>query len=176
MRKPINILVVGKTGSGKSSLCNYIFGESVFATGAGRPVTGWEDNFSCHTVDYENYSLRVYDSVGIEPDNMDRWKNNLHDFLEKKGPSVTLHPTDWIHAAIYVVNASAARIENAEINLIKEIEKSEIPVQIILTNCDKCTDSELTELKATNRNCFSKLNISEVCSVSIRKRSGVAEP
>ena len=34
-----NILIAGKSGVGKSSLLNYIFGEEVAETGAGKPVT-----------------------------------------------------------------------------------------------------------------------------------------
>ena len=34
-----NILIAGKSGVGKSSLLNYIFGEEVSPTGAGKPVT-----------------------------------------------------------------------------------------------------------------------------------------
>lgn len=33
-----NILIAGKSGVGKSSLLNYIFGEEVAETGAGKPV------------------------------------------------------------------------------------------------------------------------------------------
>ena len=35
-----NILILGKTGVGKSSLLNYLFGDEVAAVGAGRPITG----------------------------------------------------------------------------------------------------------------------------------------
>lgn len=38
-RFPINVLILGKTGVGKSSLLNYIFETDKAETGAGRPVT-----------------------------------------------------------------------------------------------------------------------------------------
>ena len=34
----INILILGKTGVGKSSFCNYIFDQELFRTGTGKPV------------------------------------------------------------------------------------------------------------------------------------------
>ena len=35
----MNLLLVGKTGTGKSSLVNAVFGDDVAETGVGRPVT-----------------------------------------------------------------------------------------------------------------------------------------
>ena len=41
-----NILIMGKSGSGKSSFCNYLFdAPELFATGKGKPITSWEENF-----------------------------------------------------------------------------------------------------------------------------------
>jgi predicted GTPase len=37
--KPISILLIGKTGVGKSTLINRIFRENLAETGIGRPVT-----------------------------------------------------------------------------------------------------------------------------------------
>ncbi|EGQ9289513.1 GTP-binding protein, partial [Vibrio parahaemolyticus] len=34
----VNLIVIGKTGVGKSSFCNYIFGEELFERGDGAPV------------------------------------------------------------------------------------------------------------------------------------------
>src|SRR4051812_33127463 len=41
LRKPrrMNLLIVGKTGTGKSTLVNAVFGDEVASTGVGRPVT-----------------------------------------------------------------------------------------------------------------------------------------
>ena len=36
---PINILVVGKTGVGKSTLINHLFRDNLAETGVGKPVT-----------------------------------------------------------------------------------------------------------------------------------------
>jgi len=182
MQNAINIMIIGKTGAGKSSLCNYIFNETVFATGTGRPVTGWADNFASHSVEYDGYVLNVYDSVGIEANNLVEWKSKLDQFLDEKRPSSDKLPSEWLHAAIYVINASSSRIEEAELELIKSLKGSGIPVQVVFTNVDKCSDVTIEALKSTIKEAFRDkislgnndcdIQISEVCSVSIRKRSG----
>ena len=40
-----NILIIGKTGTGKSSFANYLFNVDKFTTGSGEPVTSWAENF-----------------------------------------------------------------------------------------------------------------------------------
>ena len=172
MQEAINILVIGKTGAGKSSLCNYIFNETVFATGTGRPVTGWNDNFVSHAVAYEHYILNVYDSVGIEANNLEKWKSRLDDFLMERAPSQDRPPGEWLHAAIYVVNAASSRIEKTELDLVMALSSSGIPVQVVLTNCDKCAADDLSKLKKEVEKAGAGIDITEVCSVSIRKRSG----
>jgi predicted GTPase len=41
----LNILVIGKTGVGKSTLINAIFGEETAKTGAGFPVTQYFEKY-----------------------------------------------------------------------------------------------------------------------------------
>ena len=36
----INVLLIGKSGAGKSALLNYLLGEEAELTGSGKPVTG----------------------------------------------------------------------------------------------------------------------------------------
>ena len=57
----LNIMVLGKTGVGKSTLINSIFGGRVVAAGTGKPVT---NNIS--KVEQEDMPLAVYDTPGLE--------------------------------------------------------------------------------------------------------------
>lgn len=175
--KRINFTIIGKTGAGKSSLCNYIFQESVFETGVGRPVTGWDQHFKSHEVAFDGFTLNVFDSVGIEPNNLSEWKPRLEEFVSRKGPDHESNPADWIHVAIYAINGASARIEDAEIDLIRILRSQNIPVQVVLTNADQSSSDQLSAIQNAVRAEFDGVDISEVCSVSVKRRSGAtSEP
>jgi len=174
----INILVLGKSGVGKSSFCNYIFDEGIFLTGKGKPVTGWDEHFKHYSVDYENYKLNVYDSVGIETDNYKEWKSKLDQFLYDRGHSTNKSPMEWLHGAFYLINAASARIENIEAELIKDISsKHSVPLVVVLTNVDAASPAEIKSIRSELTELCTKdsinIEVTEVCSVSIKTRAGV---
>ncbi|WP_289048521.1 GTPase [uncultured Psychrobacter sp.] len=176
----INILVLGKSGVGKSSFCNYIFGEDVFLTGKGKPVTGWSDHFKHYTVDYKSYQLNVYDTVGIETDNYTKWKATLDQFLNERSRHSSKDPLQWIHGVFYLINAASARIENIEIELIKGIcSEHDVPLIVVLTNADVASEAQINSIKSELEHISTQnaidFEVTEVCSVSIRTRAGVKE-
>lgn len=179
----INILVLGKTGVGKSSFCNYIFGEEIFLTGCGKPVTGWKEHFKYYSVKHENYVLNLYDSVGIEADNYERWSRELNSFLAQRSHTNNKNPLEWIHGVFYLINAASARIEDTEIELIRQLagRDNNIPLNVVLTNSDAAQKDEIVGIRKalgkirTGRDRNIDFDISEVCSVNIRTRSGVKE-
>lgn len=176
----INILVLGKTGVGKSSFCNYVFGENIFVTGRGKPVTGWSDHFTHYSVEHDSYTLNVYDSVGIEANNFNKWDRELDGFLNERGHSSSNNPLEWLHGAFYLINAASARIEDIEKDIIKKLAKeNNIPLEVILTNADVASNEEIEgvkkELYLFSQKENINLRISEVCSVSIKTRAGKKE-
>ena len=58
-----NILIVGKTGVGKSTLINSIFREELAETGVGRPITQHLKKLS-----KEGLPITLYDTKGLELD------------------------------------------------------------------------------------------------------------
>lgn len=167
----INILIVGKTGVGKSSFCNYIFNEELFKFGVGKPVTGWDEHFSFNSIEYDDFILTVYDTVGIEPDNYNEWLVRLNKILNEKnfdGKS----PEQWIHASIYLINAASARVEEVELDLIKALA-DKIITNVVLTNCDTASSQQILEIKKVITSAQPNMHVGEVCSVASKKRSGV---
>ena len=57
----INIVVAGKTGSGKSTLINNVFREKMAETGTGIPITQ-----EINKIEKEGFPLRIYDTPGLE--------------------------------------------------------------------------------------------------------------
>lgn len=171
----INIAIIGKTGVGKSSFCNYIFGEQFSETGSGRPVTGWDKNFSMASTQYKKFKLNIFDSVGLEPDNMPRWSKEFTKFLEQRKISMKVNLDKWLHGVFYLLNTASARLEPVEIDLIEQIQKSGIPLLVILTNIDSATPEQISDLKHTLKNKANCQNIAQVCSVTKKLRGGSVE-
>ncbi|MCW0185704.1 50S ribosome-binding GTPase [Campylobacter lari] len=55
----LNLFIIGKTGVGKSTLINTVFGKDVAKTGSGKPVT---QEIKSYTKD----NLTIYDTKGLE--------------------------------------------------------------------------------------------------------------
>lgn len=57
----LNVVVIGKTGVGKSTLINTVFGDSVAEVGIGTPVTQ-----AIRKLEKEGVPLAIYDTPGLE--------------------------------------------------------------------------------------------------------------
>ena len=169
-----NILLIGKTGTGKSSFANYLFDTDIFTTGSGEPVTGWEDNFQRHSFIVSNVSVNVYDSVGLEPNNFDRWTDELNTFLSEFQPDEwgnVKSPNDIMHTLFYVINGASARVEENEMIILEKIrDNHDLSASIIITNCDEAKENEIIAIE----NKVKKHNLIpfRVCSISKKTRGG----
>lgn len=127
-----NVLILGKTGSGKTSLFNYIFGSNVYATGAGRPVTGmgiYEETVAISP----DFTLHLYDSWGLEADKTKDWKQLIEDTLKAHDvPDIA----GWFHTIIYCISAKSARVEDFDLEIIEQLHKSGNQVIVALTHAD----------------------------------------
>ena len=139
-----NIAVIGLTGVGKSSLINKIFGNNIAMTGAGRAVTTQYTKYSPNAFDID-LPVTLYDSPGYEPGNeQEYFVKKTIDFLKEKNRQ---GKAEQIHLIWYLISASAARLTQADIDLLEEINNNYIPAIIVLSKCDIAQVHEKEEVK-----------------------------
>ncbi len=132
------ILVLGATGVGKSTIVNLILKKNIAQTGAGEPVTK-----GIHT--YKNDLITIYDTEGYESgnENQNRYHTLIMDFINEK----KLTPKEAINIVWYCISAPAARITDVDIQFIKEIKSTNIPIAIVLTQVDVSTEEDCAALR-----------------------------
>ena len=121
---PVNILIIGKSGVGKSTLVNSIFRERIADTGIGKPVTK-----HLQKVSRKDVPITIYDTRGLElnPQVQKDVETEIFDLIKKnKGTK------DEIHIAYYCIQGTSSRIEDTEIEMLEAISEK-IPVVLILT-------------------------------------------
>ena len=121
-----NLAIFGKTGVGKSSLINAIFGENVAPTGIGEPVTMAE-----HLYVHRDGSLGVIDTrgleIGVDTDTLIGELGTYMDAMRHRPLS------EQIHVAWYCVRATDRRFEDTEAEFIRRLAELGLPVIVVLT-------------------------------------------
>jgi GTPase SAR1 family protein len=109
----INLFVLGKTGTGKSSLINYLSGRYVAISAVGKPQTGTGFHEKPPFIHENSIEIVLYDSWGLEADKATDWQKLLQKEI-KSSDSRDLD--DCIHNIVYCIDSSVARVEDFEIN------------------------------------------------------------
>lgn len=131
----LNILLIGATGAGKSSLVNAVFGYDVAKTGMGQPVTQHLEKFVL-----PEKGLTFWDTKGIEAKDYDatfnQLKNELHEALEKAAKSA--NPVDELpHVAWLCISERSTRVEGREFELLALMRKHKIPTVVVFTQSQR---------------------------------------
>ncbi len=121
-----NVLVCGKTGTGKSTLINAIFGADVAATGTGMPVTLATEYFA-----HAHIPLGVFDSQGFETG------ESGDAILARLGEEVTSRRSrpiaEQVHVVWYTVRAPDRRFETSQAEFVRRLAGLGLPVIIVMT-------------------------------------------
>ena len=121
-----NLAVFGKTGVGKSTLVNAIFGRDVAATGVGSPVTRGLVYYR-----HPDGFLGLYDSEGFETGTAG---DAIVDGLRRLVADHRTRAVDQqIHAVWYLVRWSDRRFERAQEQFVRELAALGLPVIVVMT-------------------------------------------
>ncbi|WP_171930673.1 GTPase [Helicobacter pylori] len=138
--KPImNILLIGATGVGKSSLINGLFGQEVAKAGVGKPITQHLEKY----VDEEK-GLILWDAKGIEEDDKG-YKNTMESLKKETEDSFkTQDEKEMIDVAHLCVKETSGRVLERE--LLSLTKKWNIPTIVVFTNTqEKAGDTFVQE-------------------------------
>ena len=133
-KEKVNIIVAGKTGVGKSSLINYIFGKEVAKVGDGQPVTQEIQEY-----DFENDNITLFDTKGIEAKDYEKTLDNRKKYLELRQDSPD--ENDDIHIAWLCISERGDRVEEADRELLKILSEAGIPVIGVFTKRESKRES-----------------------------------
>ncbi|KAK7464206.1 hypothetical protein VKT23_006372 [Stygiomarasmius scandens] len=139
----IRILVVGKTGVGKTSLIKKAFNVKTLQASHDRVgISNIEDEI----ISEENDRFVIHDSQGYEPGDPTKFQQ-LQDFIEKRSGAVKL--ADKIHViwlCIATPYAGGRVLETGTEQLLKSVPK-DIAMVVVFTKYDELVDSEMMEIE-----------------------------
>jgi predicted GTPase len=143
------IAVIGKTGIGKSTLINAVFGVEVAKAGAGKPVTREYTRYDAKSLQDAEFSstkppVVLWDSPGYEAGGEDYFIQETLRFIDRESRRGV---ENQIHLVWYVVSTSSARFENFDIQILDEINNRNIPAIIVLSQCDRASEKEIEEIR-----------------------------
>jgi len=137
-----NIMLLGATGCGKSSLINLVFGKKL------APV----DDVSRCTTDFDTYlgrdhsmSVNLIDSRGyeMEDDSGESFSAYYRSIQEKMKESKEKDPLEKIHIVWFCISVAAEKVQDYDIEILKRLRQdTELRnhVCIVLTKCDEDTE------------------------------------
>lgn len=134
----VNIMLSGKSGVGKSTLVNAIFGEELAETGVGAPLTQ-----HIQLYEKEGTPLRVFDVEGLVLDAgaQKRIRAEVKALVRASRKTQTI--SDDVHLMWYCVSSEGCKLEPAEIDFINDLAEALDVILVITKSLDEGATRQL---------------------------------
>lgn len=148
-----NLMLVGGSGVGKSSLINKIFGGLEAKVGVGEPETKEIRRYAS-----AESLINIFDTMGYETqysgapgEEVNKFENKvLVEINQRKNYDLS----EQIHIIWYCIAITNHRVFDYDIDNIKGLQRSNIPLFVVFTKCDE--DTEDSHGKGVTAEAFKK--------------------